>query len=124
MGVTENSGDAKVFWSESTPHISLRVHISAPECDIHGSDTCSVRLCPSADSAPFFFHLTPRKLGEISIIVKVYQETDWLGNARVQTIVREQIVGRVQTEVTSYKIGGEMIKVLFLAANPLSGGDS
>jgi hypothetical protein len=73
-------------------------------CDIHGEDSHSFRLYPGQDSPVFYFHLTPRRPGEIGVIVRVYQEEDWLGSARVHTLAREQIVGSVQLAITSYDL--------------------
>jgi hypothetical protein len=96
------SGDIQVSWPETKPHISLRVQISAPECRIHEADSYSFRLYAGHDSPIFYFHLTPKELGEISILVRVFQKDDWLGGARVHTIVKEHIVGNVQMVILSY----------------------
>jgi hypothetical protein len=97
-------GDVQVSWPEAEPYIRLRVEVSAPECEIHGEDSQSFRLYPNQDSPVFYFHLTPREAGKVGVIVRVYQEEDWLGSARVHTLVREQIVGRVQLTVTSHDL--------------------
>jgi hypothetical protein len=97
-----HSGDVQTSWSESKPYVHLRVRVSAPECEIHGSNGYPFRLYLGQDSPVFYFHLTPQKLGEIGITVTVYQEDDMLGSARVRTVVREQVVGHVQIEITSH----------------------
>jgi len=95
------SGSVQVSWPESESFIHLRVQVSAPECEIYGTDTYSFRLYSSQDSPVFYFHLTPKSLGEISIIVTVYQEDDWLGSARIHTVAQEQVVGKVKVQFTS-----------------------
>jgi serine/threonine protein kinase len=62
------SGSVQVSWPESETYIQLRVQVSAPECKIYGTNTYSFRLYTGQDSPVFYFHLTPAKLGEISII--------------------------------------------------------
>lgn len=95
------SGDVQVAWPEATTFIHLRLTVTAPECDIHGDDSHSFRLYPNQDSPVFYYHLAPRQTGEISIIVTVYQEDDWLGSARIRTMAQQQIAGQVQIDVTS-----------------------
>ena len=99
-----SSGDALVSWPEGVPYIRLLVRVSAPDCQIHGEDGFSFRLYPGQGSPAFYFHLTPQKLGEIGIIIRVYQKDDWLGSARVHTFAREQVVGSVQLAVTSHDL--------------------
>ncbi|MBP6788766.1 MAG: hypothetical protein KA170_14335, partial [Candidatus Promineofilum sp.] len=65
--------------------VSLRIQIAAPDCDIHGGDTRPVRLFPGQDGPAVYFQLTPRRAGPLSIIVTVYQETDWIGSTRLRT---------------------------------------
>lgn len=40
----------------------------------------------------FYFTLTPRQVGQISLVVKLYQEDDWLGDTRI-LIVCGQVSG-------------------------------
>jgi hypothetical protein len=42
-----------------------------------------------------YFTLVPRQAGEIGLVVRLYQEDDWLGNARVR-IVCGQVSGSLQ----------------------------
>lgn len=65
--------------------LSLRIQIAAPDCDIHGGDTRPVRLLRGQDGPAVYFQLTPRRAGPLSIIVTVYQETDWIGSTRLRT---------------------------------------
>jgi len=97
-----HSGQVQVDWLEGEPFLRLQIQVSAPECEIHGDDHYSFRLRPGHDSPVFYFHLTPKKVGEIGVVVTVYQENDWMGSARVHTLVREEMVGRVQMVVTSH----------------------
>ena len=97
------SGDAQVSWPENIPYLSLRIQVSAPDCVIHGVDTCSFRLYPGQDSPVFFFHLAAQKRGEISIIVTLHQESDWLGSTRLHTqALLEEAVGKVHVKVVSH----------------------
>jgi hypothetical protein len=57
----------------------------------------------------FYFHLTSKKAGEIGIIVKVYQEDDWLGSARVHTVAQEQVAGEVQVKLISYALKPDLV---------------
>ena len=98
------SGEVQLSWPESKPDVSLRLELSAPECEIHDSNSDSFYLDAQQESPVFHFHLTPKKLGEISIIVKVYQKTDWLGSALVHTVAREQVTDSVKLDITSHKI--------------------
>ena len=67
--------------------LSLRIQIAAPECDISGGDSRTVRLLRGQDGPTVYFQLTPRRAGPLSIIVTVYQETDWVGSTRLRTEV-------------------------------------
>jgi hypothetical protein len=96
------SGDLQVAWPETEPYINLRLQVSAPDCGIHDADSRSFRLYSAQDSPVFYFHLTPKKRGKIGIIVTVFQEDVSLGGARVHTLARDEVVGRVLLDVTSY----------------------
>jgi hypothetical protein len=101
------SGDAQVVWPKSVAYIHLRVQINAPECDIHGPDGYSFYLYADQDSPIFYFKLTPRKLGDITVIVGLFQEDDWLGSARVRTFVRRRAVGSVKMVISSDSFASE-----------------
>lgn len=98
------SGYIQVSQSKSRPYISLRVQVSAPDCEIHGQDHHAFRLYSGQDSPVFHFQLTPKIQGRISLIVTVLQEDDWLGSARVHTIAYEQIAGEIHIDVASQPI--------------------
>jgi hypothetical protein len=96
------SGDVQVIWPEHAPFIRLRIEVDAPECDIADKASRSFRLLPGKDSPVFYFHLTPKHSGDLSIFVTVYQEDDGLGSARLHTIAFDQpLAGQVQVTVTS-----------------------
>lgn len=105
------SGDIQVTWPEDQTYIRLRINISAPDCIVSGEDTQSFQLFVKQDSPVFYFHLTPTKSGKISIIVKIYQEDDWLGSARVHTQASSSEAGRIQVEVTSQEIINPMTSI-------------
>lgn len=96
-----SSQDMPVYWPESAPYVQLRLQIKAPECIIHGDDSYTFRLLPEQNSPKFYFHLIPQHVGKVSIIVTVYQQNDWLGGARVYTLVHEQVTGKVKINIFS-----------------------
>ena len=65
--------------------LALRIQIAAPDCDIHGGDSRPVRLLPGQDGPTVYFQLTPRRPGPLSVVITVYQETDWIGSTRLRT---------------------------------------
>ena len=65
--------------------LALRIQVAAPDCDIHGGDTRPVRLLPGQDGPTVYFQLTPRRPGPLSVVITVYQETDWIGSTRLRT---------------------------------------
>lgn len=79
------SAGVGVLWVEGAAFVSLRIQVSAPDCDIAGGDTRPVRLLAGQDGPTVYFQLTPRRAGPLSIIITVYQEMDWIGSARVLT---------------------------------------
>jgi len=98
------SGEVQVAWHPTESYSHLRIQVSAPDCEIQGADSQSFRLYPGQDSPVFYFQLIPKKLGEISVVVRVYQEDDWLGSTRVHTAACEQVTGRVQIETVSQPV--------------------
>ena len=99
-----SSGEMQVIWPKGVPAIKLRVQVSAPACEIHGQDSYSFRLYEGQDSPIFYFQLTPKQAGRVSIVVTVYQEEDWLGSARVHTLAYERLAGRMQVTITSHAL--------------------
>jgi hypothetical protein len=97
------SGDLVVKWDETTKSISMRIHINAPECTIT-DDSRNFTLYEGQDSPIIFFQLTPQQIGRISIVITVYQEKNWLGDTRLDTLVQEQLVGKVETTIYSKPI--------------------
>jgi hypothetical protein len=79
------SANFGVLWPEDAPSIQLRIQISAPDCDIAGGDSQTIRLLAGKNSPDVIFQLTPRRAGPLSIVVTVFQETDWIGSARLRT---------------------------------------
>ena len=108
------SGDVQVSWPETEPSISLYVQVSAPDCKIREPSRQPFRLYAGHESPVIYFHLTPKKLGEISIIVRVFQKKYCLGSARVHTVVQEQIVGSVKMVVPSHRLNGSLRQILVL----------
>jgi len=89
------SENVQVAWPESEPYVQLTVQVIAPACQIHGADSGKFRLYAGQDSPVLYFTLVPRQAGEIGLVVRLYQEDDWLGNARVR-IVCGQVSGSLQ----------------------------
>ncbi len=98
------SGDIQVSWPEGEDTIHLRIEVSAPTCEVVGESLAKFRLRYGEDSPVFYFQLSPKRLGSLSIIVKVYQEEYWLGSARIRTQVTDEPVGVVETTVLSHKL--------------------
>ena len=98
------SGEVQTTWDAGAPLINLRVEVDAPDCEIVGKGSIPFRLVRGKDAPPIYFHLKPLRVGELSIVVTVYQEDYWLGSARVNTIAAEQAAqpaGQVQLTVAS-----------------------
>jgi hypothetical protein len=131
------SGPAQLDWPADEPFVRVRAQVTAPECEIVGEDSYSFKLYRGFDSVIYYFSLIPKKTGRLTIIVRLYQETDFLGSTQAQTTVSEQVVGDVPLQLQSSEPmtikpalnrtdsaagqtkDGAPIKILFLAANPL-----
>ncbi|MCS7039569.1 MAG: hypothetical protein RMN24_09565, partial [Anaerolineae bacterium] len=94
------SGEAHVVFAETGP-IKLRLQVSAPECTFDGPSEIAFRLFPDADSPVFYFHLIPRSDGPISIVIRLFQEDEWLGGVRLQTRAGAALAGAVTMTVAS-----------------------
>lgn len=94
------SGEAQVVFQDEGP-IRLRLRVSAPDCKLDGPDTFAFRLSPGKDSPTFYFNLTPVRAGNISIIIQLFQEDDFLGSSRLATQVEGAPAGQVQMIVQS-----------------------
>lgn len=79
------SADFAAVWPVDALYIQLRIQISASDCTIHDGDSRSVRLPAGQDGPPVYFQLTPLRAGPLSVIITVYQETDWIGSTRLRT---------------------------------------
>lgn len=100
------SADFGAVWPTGAAFIRLRVQISAPECLIHGGDSRDVRLPAAADGPPVYFQLTPQRTGPLSVIITVYQETDWVGSTRLRTEAGgEEPRGKLAMTVESHPLG-------------------
>lgn len=95
------SSDVQVYWPEDQPFVRLKVQVTAPDCLIKGDDSQFFRLYRNQDSPIVEFLLGPKRAGEINIVVAVYQEDDWLGRVRINTVVQERVVGKVNVKVRS-----------------------
>jgi hypothetical protein len=113
------SADVQLRWPAGRHHVTLRIHLSAPDCVIQGADSQSFELDADEDSPVCYFQLVPRKLGEINIVVRVYQSENTLGSARVQTVASEQAVGSMHLAVTSYPFAVSLPVPDHLAYDPV-----
>ena len=109
-----DSGDVYVDWPEAEPRVQLRLVVSAPACDLHGKDSETFRLPRTGTPPLFLFHLTPKVAGLIPIVVKVYQEDEWLGSTRVRTEAQQEEVGEVGTQVISEPVAPGVAQVVLL----------
>jgi hypothetical protein len=98
------SGDTQILWIEGEVLAHLRLKFVAPECQIVGADHHTFFLAKGQESVIFYFHLIPQQIGDITVIVTLYQEHDTLGNARVRTTVIESVTGAVQLKVASQPV--------------------
>lgn len=98
------SGDVHVSWPAGQDTIHLRIEVSAATCEIVGEAHAKFHLRFGEDSSVFYFQLAPKRLGSLSIIVKVIQEDFCLGSARVRTRVTDEPAGVVETTVSSHKL--------------------
>lgn len=96
------SGPVAVSWEDEMDTAVVRIHVTAPDCDIDVAEQ-SVTLKRRQDEPPVYFLLTPRVNGRISIQVKVYQQDLLLGNARIKTEAAIE-VGHVEMVVTSHPL--------------------
>lgn len=109
------SAGFEAAWPAGAAFIRLRVQISAPECLIHGGDSRDVRLPAGADGPPVYFQLTPQKAGPLSVIITVYQETDWVGSTRLRTEAdNEEPRGQLAMTVTSRPLGDGEVNLVQL----------
>lgn len=109
------SAGFEAAWPAGAAFIRLRVQISAPECLIHGGDSRDVRLPAGADGPPVYFQLTPQKVGPLSVIITVYQETDWVGSTRLRTEAdNEEPRGQLAMTVTSRPLGNGEVNLVQL----------
>lgn len=102
------SGEVQTTWEAGTPLINLRAEVDAPDCEIVGKSSIPFRLARGKDAPPIYFRLKPLRVGELSIVVTIYQEDYALGSARVSTLAAEratQPAGKVQLTLTSQPIG-------------------
>ncbi len=108
--------------------LSLRIQIAAPDCDISGGDSRPVRLLRGQDGPTVYFQLTPRRAGPLSIIVTVYQETEWVGSTRLRTEVAGSALaaGPVAGSAVAAGPGADVARGavgLTVQSRPLTSGD-
>lgn len=129
-----HSEQAQLEWPATEPFVRLRMQVAAPECSIDGPDSYTFKLYRNLDSTIYYFSLTPKTTGRLTIIVRLYQENDLLGSTLAHTTVIEQVVSEVPLQLHSsepvtvkpapmpragHTLAQPPIKILFLAANPL-----
>lgn len=132
----QHSGQAHLEWPANEPYVRLRAQVLAPECTIVGEDSYTFKLYRNLDSEVYYFSLIPKSTGRLTIIVRLYQDSDILSSTPTYTLVSEQVVGEVPMQLHSSEpvavqpapqrgqsltraTDQPPIKILFLAANPL-----
>jgi pSer/pThr/pTyr-binding forkhead associated (FHA) protein len=101
------TGDVQLEWTDAQSSLLLRIQIEAPVCDIVGDVAQTFRLFRGQDSPKFYWHLIPRQVGDIGIIVKVYQVEEWLGSARVHTTAVQQLAGEVKLTLQTFDLSSK-----------------
>ena len=132
----QHSGQAHLDWPAHEPYVRLRAQVVAPDCTIVGEDSYTFKLYRNLDSEVYYFSLIPKSIGRLTIIVRLYQDSDILSSTPTYTLVSEQVVGEVPMQLHSSEpvavqaapqrgqslsrmTDQPPIKILFLAANPL-----
>lgn len=100
----KTSGNVMVLYPKSQKYIPLQVEITANDCEIHGEKRINFCLPVDEDSGICYFSLTPKKQGEISIIITIYQGHTWRGAARVNTFARKRIAGKSKLKIEVFNV--------------------
>ncbi|MCB0090840.1 MAG: hypothetical protein KDE54_23250 [Caldilineaceae bacterium] len=69
------SEEGAIFRSADDELISYRVEVAAPGCDVTPTHYV-IKLRPGTDSRIYFYHITPRGKGTLSILINAYQVGD------------------------------------------------
>lgn len=97
-------------------YLRLRLHVSCPDCQLHGPEYRTIRYYPGHDTAVHSFQLVPTRAGPLSILVSILQEEDWLGDAYVSTVAEarpQPEAGQVSFNVISQPVDSAVeIRVL------------
>jgi hypothetical protein len=107
------SGNLQVNLPDDVDMIALQVHISAPECQIHGSNSCLLRLHKDQNSLVYYFQLTPQQSGRIGMVVTVYYKDEWLGGTRLHTLAQAQVVGQIALDVYSRPLSSGILGISY-----------
>lgn len=111
------SADFAAVWPAGESYIQFQIQVSAPDCDIQGGDARDVRLYAGKDSPLVYFQLTPRAAGPLSVIITVYQATDWIGSTRLRTeATLMEPRGAINVTVDSRPVGNGEVNLLTLRA--------
>jgi len=113
------SGRVIVPYKKSQSSIPLQVQVSAPDCQIFDSDRQSLMYIIGEDSEVIYFQLASKKPGEISIVVRLFNENDRIGNARVHTHACNEVIGEVKIVTSSTEVK-KAPEIDFLLVAPLS----
>ena len=109
-----HSGNVVVSPPQDGDFIRLKLQVSCPGCQSYGPESRTIRYYPSKDTPVYSFQLLPTQAGNLSILVSVLQENDWLGDAHVSTIAEVQAAGgQVEFNITSQPVDSAVeIRVL------------
>lgn len=91
----------QTVWQEGVICTHLLIRIAAPDCKIKDRDCHSFYLAKGQNSPVFCFYLIPQKIGNITVTLTLYQETDILGDTCVRATAVSKVVGEVSLEISS-----------------------
>ncbi len=68
------SGDMKIKWPRNN-QVQFRVEVTAPDCEISPASIQRLSLDRYEDSVVLYFRLKTSKIGQIGVVIRVFQET-------------------------------------------------
>lgn len=100
------SGDLQIEWPKGNK-VNLRIELVAPDCEFKDKySSTTVTLVRPFDSPICYFWLRTSKIGQVNIIIRVYQEsptTIELGSIHFMKTVGKQLAGELDLKVKSQK---------------------
>jgi hypothetical protein len=99
-----SSGRVAMQWPILRKGVQMRLEVNAPDCEVLGDTSARFFLRKSQDSPVFYFQLSPLRVGDIGIVIKVFQQQEWLGSTRVHTSAYETEIGKVEISTASVSV--------------------